>query len=481
MRLGTTICALGLLLAFCGAASAQTALQRFDRQLEEIQRQTMLEVNRSVPPERRAVFDYGGYLTASYWSVDDLNHDNHGLWEYDLVGYASLNIDNVHEFFGRGRVSFLQFNPGDSFDGEGDDTPADVELAYYRFDLQRALAAYSGIKTDNDLSLIGGRQFVYWANGLVLGRYVDGVTADATNGTISLRVIAGVTPRRTVDFDSSRPNFDDHTLRGVFGPMVSATVGSHHPFAYVLIQRDFDHGDTLVTPLSPRPIVTHFNYDSYYIGAGSTGSLSDHFLYGAEVVYEGGRTLSNSFQTTGGAITPAMQSNDRIEAYAADARIDYLINDPNRTRLSAEFTFASGDSERLSSTNTFGGARPHSVDRAFNAFGAINTGLAFAPQVSNLIALRTGISSYPFVQNRILRNLQFGGDFFVFLKADSKAPIDEPTGEGRVLGTEPDLFLNWQIRSDVTLALRWGLFVPGNTIPNNSTRQFFYAGLTFAF
>jgi hypothetical protein len=473
----------GLLLfvAFLSRASGQTALQRFDRQLEEIQRQTMLEVNRSVPAERRAVFDYGGYLTASYWSVDDLNHDNHGLWEYDLVGYARLNIDDIHEFFARGRVSFLNYNPGDSFDGEGSDTPADVELAYYRFDLKRALAAYSGIKTDYDLSLIGGRQFVYWGNALVLGRYIDGVRLDATNGTLSLQAIAGVTPQRTVDFDSSRPNFDDHTLRGFFGPMLSATIESHHPFVYALIQRDFNHGDTTVTPFSPRPIVTRFNYDSYYIGAGSTGSLSDHLLYGAEIVFEGGKSLSNSFQTTGGTITPAMQTTDHIEAYAADARVDYLINDPNRTRLSAEVTFATGDSDRLNSSSTFGGNKPHSVDRAFNAFGAINTGLAFAPQVSNLIAIRTGISSYPFAQNRVLKNLQFGGDLFVFLKGDTSAPIDEPTGEGRVLGTEPDLFINWQIRSDVTLALRWGMFVPGNTIANDATRQFFYAGLTFAF
>lgn len=469
------------IIALALRASAQTALQRFERQLDQIQRQTTEEIERTVPPERRALLDYGGYLNASYFSVDDLNHDNHGLWEYDLVGYARMNIDDVHEFFARGRVSFLQYNRGDSFDGEGDDTPADVELAYYRFDLQHALSQYSGIKTPYDLSVIGGRQFVYWADGLVLGRYVDGVRLDATNGTLSLQAIAGVTPRRTVDFDSSRPNFDDHTLRGFFGPMLSATLGPHHPFVYALIQRDFNHGETLVTPFVPRPIVTRFNYDSYYVGAGSTGSLSDHLLYGAELVYEGGHGLSNSFQTTGGAIAPTPQTSDRIEAYAADARIDYLVNDANRTRLSAEVTFASGDSDRLNSSATFGGNKPLSVDRSFNGFGVVNTGLAFAPQVSNLIAIRTGVSSYPFVQYRPLRNLQFGGDVFVFLKADAAAPIDEPTGEGRVLGTEPDLFLNWQIRSDVTLALRWGLFVPGGTIPSDRTRQFFYAGLTFAF
>ena len=42
--------------------------------------------------------------------------------------------------------------------------------------------------------------------------------------------------------------------------------------------------------------------------------------------------------------------------------------------------------------------------------------------------------------------------------------------------------MNWQVTNDVTLALRYGIFFPGTAIDNNQqTRQFFYAGVTYAF
>jgi hypothetical protein len=84
--------------------------------------------------------------------------------------------------------------------------------------------------------------------------------------------------------------------------------------------------------------------------------------------------------------------------------------------------------------------------------------------------------------NRLFRRLQVGADVFVFNKMDPNAPIDEPTLEGRYLGWEPDVYINWQITSDVTLAIRYGIFFPASdTVISDESRQFFFAGLTFAF
>src|SRR3712207_7461854 len=47
--------------------------------------------------------------------------------------------------------------------------------------------------------------------------------------------------RSTVDFDSSRPHFDDNTFRGFYGVLASVTVGQHKPFAYALFQQDYNH------------------------------------------------------------------------------------------------------------------------------------------------------------------------------------------------------------------------------------------------
>jgi hypothetical protein len=83
-------------------APAQQDLSKFEKQLEQIRRDQYLRIDQSVPPERRALVDYGAYVTLSYLSVDDQNNDNHVLRQYEIVGYGRVNIDNVHEFFVRG-------------------------------------------------------------------------------------------------------------------------------------------------------------------------------------------------------------------------------------------------------------------------------------------------------------------------------------------------------------------------------------------
>src|ERR1700691_5764953 len=104
---------------FAAAAAAQSPvlgnIENYQRQLDVIQRDTALLANPAQPPSQRLFFDYGGFFTASYLSVDDLNNDNHGLRQFDLVGYVRANLDDVQEFYGRGRVTWQDFNPGDSF------------------------------------------------------------------------------------------------------------------------------------------------------------------------------------------------------------------------------------------------------------------------------------------------------------------------------------------------------------------------------
>jgi hypothetical protein len=351
-----------------------------------------------------------------------------------------------------------------------------LDRAYYRFDLQRYYAAYKGEKIDYNLTFTGGRQLVSWANGLVLSQVLDATLLDLEYGPFTLELIGALTPRRTVDFDSSRPHFDDNTFRGFYGAMLSTRVGQHKPFAYALFQQDYNHDYTSTLGV----ISTKFDYYSYYLGAGSSGSLSDRLIYGVEAVYEGGSTLSNSFDQS--TFFPIPQEKDTISAWAADARLDYLLGDERHSRFGFETILASGDSDRINGSTTFAGNRPGTQDHSFNAFGLLNTGLAFAPSVSNLMAFRIGASTFPFPDSVRLGRLQVGGDFFVFNKMRENGGIDEVTSSGRYLGVEPDIYMNWQITSDVTLVLRYGVFFPNkDVIVNDDTRQFFYGGVTFAF
>ncbi len=457
---------------------AQSNVERFSRQLQLMQQQTRERVNPDVPAGQRARIDYGGYVATSFLAIDDTEQNTHLLFQPDLITYFRLNFDGAHEFL-RARASAQIFEGGDSFDDRGNTEMAVVEQAYYRFNLARHLASRGEKPSNTDITVTGGRQFVLWANGLVLAQYLDGIATDISFGNVDISLLAGVTVGQlTVDFDTSRRSFNDHTHRGFYGGMVSTQIGNHKPFLYGLIQRDYNNDDTLALG-STR---TDFEYNSWYIGAGSNGNFGDHFLYALELVYEGGNTLSNSFDPGSPTPTPIDQKTEDISAVAADLRLDYVFGDPGRSRLSFETILASGSNRRFStSSGTFGGIAPGHTDHAFNALGLLNTGLAFAPSVSNLTAFRVGASTFPF-SNRALRRLQIGADFFVFGKFNTDAPADELTTDDWFLGVEPDIYLNWQINSDVTFAFRYGVFFPGAAIVQDEhPRNFVFAGFTFSF
>jgi hypothetical protein len=467
------------------SASAQSSAERFNRQMEQMSRETLMLANPEVPAEQRALIDYGAYLSLDYLTVDDNVQNNHVLRQTEAVGYLRMNFDGAHELFLRGSVGWQDFNEGDSFDGRGDERiDPQFDRAYYRYDLARARAAYQGQPTRGNMVVTGGRDLVDWANGLVLNQVLDGARIDTTFGQgWGVTGIGGVTIKDTIDFDSSRPGYDVDTHRGFFGGMLSRSFSGHRPYIYGLVQRDYNDADQLLVPVfGSGTIATDFEYNSHYIGGGVAGPLGNRLLYSAEVVYEGGESLSNSFTLINGIATPIQQTTEDISAWAADVRLDYLLPDARNTHLSTELIAASGDDDRYNTSTTFGGNASGTDDNAFNALGLLNTGLAFAPAVSNLLALRVGASTFPMPDYGPIRRLQAGTDLFLYAKVDGDAPIDEQaTGDDKFLGWEPDFYANWAITSDVTLALRYGVFFPSDAFLIDDARQFVFIGVTYGF
>jgi len=456
-------------------------LQQRLQELQGFEYDTRLTANNDIPIDQRALIDYGGYFSPQYYSIDDTNNDNHGLREYQLVGYLRANFDGANEIFMRLSVAYNDYNAGDSFDGFGSRLiDPDFDRAYYRFDLQRYEAAYGGKLINYDVNFEGGRDLVYWGNGLVMGEVIDGVTPKFSWGPLTLSTVAGDTPLRAVDIQPDRPAFDFNTDRGFFGAMLTVTVGSQHPYVYGVVQRDWNSQNVS----NVDGIITRYAYNSDYIGAGSTGSISDHLQYGVEGVFECGNTLSDSSALAPGSfqLVQVPQTRNNINAYAADVKIDYVPQDVHNSRLSIEGIVASGDPDRGLTNTTANGNAPNTPDNAFNAFGLVSTGLAFGAPVSNLAILRAGASCFPFTQSENFRRLQVGMDVYWFNKCQADAPIDESTNPATYLGWEPDFYINWEVVSDLTLTFRYGLFNPNlKAFGNDKARQFLYTGAVIAF
>lgn len=477
-------------LSCAPTAFGQVELDRFRRQLDQIQRDTQLAINHGVPATQRAVIDYGGYVTFNFLATDDINQKTHLLRETSLNGYTLINFDGAHELFARARSTYRDFNSGDGFSNQNDDwAELMLDRIHYKFNLKQSLEAYEGRSINGNLIIQGGRQLIHWANGLALSQEIDGGQITVESGRVSLETVVGVTRESTFDIDSSRPDFDGNTQRSFYGGLLSMqTDARHRPYIYGLFQRDRNDGviastDVLGTPgdLSDD-IRTRFDYDSHYIGIGSTGSLGDRLTYGAEIVYQGGSSLSNSISALEAGATQLVQQQEQIEAFAVDLRLDYLMTDANRTRVSGEILIASGDTDRLTTTNTLGGNAAGSDDRAFNGFGLLNTGLAFNPNASNLMLFRIGASTFPLINSKTFHRLQVGTNLFLFHKARKHAPIDELTTDDRRLGFETDFYANWQATSDLALTIRYGIFFPGEAIlTDHDARHFFFSGITLAF
>jgi hypothetical protein len=457
----------------------QVQLQQQMQQMQEIEMDSRFLANTDIPPDQRMLIDYGGYFSPQYYSVDDENNVNHTLWQYQLVGYLRVNLDAANEIFMRVSTEYNQYNPGGSFDGFGSRLiNPDFDRAYYRFDLAKYIESYDGKTVNYDVNFEGGRDLVYWGNGLAMAEVVDGITPTFSWGPLTLSTVVGVTPLRTVDIIVDRPGFDYNTKRYFYGGMLSATVGSSHPYVFGLVQRDNNSSNLSVV----GGIATRYAYNSDYIGFGSTGALTDHLRYGVEGDFECGNTLSNSSQVQGFQLVQLEQFKDNIDAWAGDAKLDYLAQDEHNSRISLEGIVATGDPNRGLTNTTFNGIAPFTADRAFNGFGLVSTGLAFGAPVSNLAVLRVGASTFPLAQVDAFRKLQVGMDVYWFNKTSAQAPIDEPTNNVTYLGWEPDFYINYEIASDITLTFRYGVFMPNvKAFADDEARQFVYTGAVFAF
>jgi hypothetical protein len=458
-------------------------VQRLERQL----RQVDLEYRLTIPPDQpiaeRLLLDYGGTFRFGFYSIDSALGDTRFLRQYDTRLYLRAELDGAHRFFGRLRFLYEDWNSGDSLDGRGDELVNPIgERYWYQFDLRGAVLAARGERLPYNVNIRAGKQFIEWGSGLTLSNPLYAGLLDVEALGFGVIGLAGATPGHdTVDFDGSRPYFDTITERAYGGIALEYRApATHRPYAFFLLQRDQNSRDFAVFQGPLGPIPTSFNYDSYYVGLGSRGSIASDLRYRAELVYEFGEGRSNSFDAATGLAIP--QTDEDIDAWAGVAGVTWLLRDAGDSRIDLEVMGGSGDKDRLDSANTFGGNRPRTKDHSFNTLGYVDTGLALAPNLSNLLVVRLGGSTYPLRTTRGLQRLRAGAAGFLFFKIESEASLNIRSKDETFLGGEIDVFADWRIASDVSMNVRYGVFLPGEAAccPDDP-RHFFYVGLNYAF
>ena len=435
--------------------------RRIDQQIEQ-------ELGEVLPPGQRMTFEYGGWYSLHLFLFDDGVNSSRTYRRNDLRVWTRLTFDGgAHEVYARGRLGYLDFNTGDSYDGNDDDWEGPhLERGYYQFDLRRALAAYGGSETSCNLQLKIGRDLVTFGTGYTFSIPLDHVQVRAQVRDLQLTGVVGRTVGSLDDFDASRST--TRTRRAFFG-LESRYLGfeRHEPFTYVLWQNDHNH-DTVPHPLQG------YDYDSFYVGLGSEGELGPHLRYATEWVYQAGRSYGHR----------RFAKRDRIRAWAFEAELEYLFEGPHRPRASIEYLFASGDGDRLSSpTDAVGGNRGDHTDTSFIGFGWHDTGLSLAPRLTNIHAWRGGASFFPFPKHRRLASLEVGADTYMFWKHHRTGAISDFTANRRsgYLGWEMDFFANWEVTTDLAWTARYGVFFPGRAFDDRTTRTFLLIGATWSF
>jgi len=426
------------------------------------------ELEGQVPVEQEVLFDWGGWFRFTLAMMDDHLRmgQNVTLRYYELRPWMNLDIGGIHQFYVRAKFAIVDYNEGDSFDMNDDDVVGpNLDQGFYRLDVTKAAKAYLDCELPLDVSVKVGRQFNEFGQGIVYSELTDGVNLvlDANDWKLDALVSRNIESEDNID--SSVPD-PDHSRRefGAF-QFTLKSLDKHEPYVFAVFQHD-------ASSERPEDPWQDYDYDSRHIGFGSTGEVVTNLRYYCEGIYEAGRSYA-SWST----------EREHINAYAFDVGMDYYWDIQTHPRFSVEWAYGSGDPYRWSATNTIGGNMPGTSDRGFLHFGYLNTGYVLAAKLANLQLVRLGGSIRPLEGFEPFDKMELGSNFFFYWKDEKAAGISDMAAfmPDHDIGNELDVYTQWQVASDVALAVKYGVFFPGDAYFDNDERHLFLTSLTISF
>ncbi|MCE5325338.1 MAG: alginate export family protein [Planctomycetaceae bacterium] len=462
---GAALATVMLSAGFALAQEAGAPLSIYEQQLR-------VALDQQLPAAREQGFDAGGWFNFAFFNYDDAVGDEHTLRDFQLRGWARYNDRGIHTAFFRGLLDYEDWNQGTNpVYNRSDDFNSTVERLWYQFDWGKLVQAQTGQAPPTSVRALVGRDFTTIGSELVMSMPIDKVQVEVESQQWTFKTFLGKSIEDSPNIDLSDA-VARHQDRNFFGAELTYKgFDRHRPYVFFMNNHD-------ETEPSRDYANQKFDYSSQYYGAGSSGSLLLRDLrYQAELAGETGQTYGNG-ATTG---------RDDIHAYAADVQLQYLFRCRTSPRLMAEWLYASGDGDRESNSSaTIGGNRPGTTDRAFNAFGFRDTGLAFAPRISNLNMVSMGAGFKPLENVKLFKEMEVGTKVFLYDKAVSGGPISDSTAANDAyhLGSEWDVYCNWRITSDLSWTVRYGVFVPGaaySGTAGDDIRHFVYTGFLLSF
>jgi hypothetical protein len=438
------------------------------KRIEQENRDALLNTeSEAVTGQKRLLFDYGGWFNFRYIDFKDDDNDRQTPDDTDYIYFldtrlwlkAVLKADPAnpysaeHSLYVRLKDLVIDRRPPDTAGGSDHDG---VHLDY-------------GYMVLNffPCTVKAGRAYYSVGEGIAYGNVHDGGQFLLSWPNWDIKAMVAHTLPHEDNIDLSVPGYDKGTDR-YFSALQCSYKGipQQNLYGYVLLQRDYSDE-------RPEDVLHDFTYNNEYFGLGARGKIKSVFSYRIELIKETGK--SRVFATN---------AKKDISAWAGICGLDYEPAVFTRPAFTFAYAYGSGDPDRVSVTDTQNG-NALGKDKNFLYFGYLPTGYALAPALSNLYFFQWGAALNPWERNSWLKDCRVGVNYYRYFKDKASGGILDPEASSsqKDIGYELDGYINWQVLSDLNMALQYGYFQPGKAYPDNTndSEHYFSASATITF
>jgi hypothetical protein len=198
-----------------------------------------------------------------------------------------------------------------------------------------------------------------------------------------------------------------------------------------------------------------------YLGLGVSGAIVSSLYYNAFVYGSMGSTLS--FLPDTSSVTGFSYQYAPIYALMGGFGLKYYIEQILSSRIELQAVYSSGNANATSYLE----GNTSSYSTMFIPISQEVIGVAFMPQLGNLVMLNLNYSLKPWGQSdSVWKNLQLVAKVLSYFRPTT-GPISQPglssTSSALYLGTEPEIIANFRPYSDFGLVLSTGVFLPNGS------------------